>query len=190
MPLFERFFVSGSFKSAWSSTKPLNLGSVVTYRTPTPDTHGYPGVGGVVFSIDPGQLRVRSVSVRLGGGLASNHIINCKAFGNICPLLYLMTVLNLMIWTIRDCRTKTKNSLKNYVDWILKFDFLRRKLSEQGFQFTKRTRSWSWLAFSRVSSSSWRTENDMGSWGPFTLVFIENLTKLSFYSSGTTLIHI
>ena len=39
----------------------LNLGSGVTYQPP--DTHGYPGGGGVVFSNDPGQLRVGSVSV-------------------------------------------------------------------------------------------------------------------------------
>ena len=38
-----------------------NLGSGVTYITP--DTHGHPGGGGVVFSYDLGQLRVRSVSV-------------------------------------------------------------------------------------------------------------------------------
>ena len=59
--LFERFFGSGSFKSWWSSTKPLNLGSGVTYGPP--DTHGYPGGGGVVFSKDLGQLESRLVSV-------------------------------------------------------------------------------------------------------------------------------
>ena len=31
---------------------------------PPPDTHGYPGGIGVVFSNDPGQLGVRSVSVQ------------------------------------------------------------------------------------------------------------------------------
>ena len=44
-----------------SSTKPLNLGSGVTYQSS--DTHGYPGGGGVVFSKDLGQVESRSVSV-------------------------------------------------------------------------------------------------------------------------------
>ena len=44
------------------STIPLNLGSGVTYQTP--DTHGYPGGGGVAFSKDLGQLESRSVSVK------------------------------------------------------------------------------------------------------------------------------
>ena len=43
------------------STKPLNLGSGVTYRPP--DVHGYPGGVGVVFIKDLGQLEPRSVSV-------------------------------------------------------------------------------------------------------------------------------
>ena len=55
------FFCSGSFKSWWSGTKPLNMGSWITYWPP--DTHGYPGGSGVVFSKDPGQLESRSVSV-------------------------------------------------------------------------------------------------------------------------------
>ena len=40
---------------------PLFLGFGVTYGTPS--TYGYRGGGGVVFSNDPGQLRVGSVSV-------------------------------------------------------------------------------------------------------------------------------
>ena len=55
------FFSSSSSKPWWSSTKPLNLGSGVTYWPP--DTHGYPGGVGVVFSKGPGQLESRSVSV-------------------------------------------------------------------------------------------------------------------------------
>ena len=39
------------------------MDSGVKYRPP--DTHGHPGGGGVVFSNDLGQLRVRSVSVHL-----------------------------------------------------------------------------------------------------------------------------
>ena len=46
------------------STKPLDLGSGVTYQPQ--DTHGYPGGVGVVFSIDSGQLGVVSVSVPPG----------------------------------------------------------------------------------------------------------------------------
>ena len=38
-----------------------NLGSGVTYRPP--DNHGYPWGDEKVFSNDPGQLRVGSVSV-------------------------------------------------------------------------------------------------------------------------------
>ena len=43
------------------STKGLNLGSGVIFRPP--DTHGYPGGGGVVFSDDPGQVESILVSV-------------------------------------------------------------------------------------------------------------------------------
>ena len=39
----------------------INLGSGVTYRPP--DTNGYSGGGGVVFSKDLGQLAFGSVSV-------------------------------------------------------------------------------------------------------------------------------
>ena len=42
-----------------------NLGSGVTYRPP--DTDGYPGCGGVIFSKDPGQLESSSVSVDMTG---------------------------------------------------------------------------------------------------------------------------
>ena len=47
-----------------------NLGSGVTYRPP--DTHGYPGGGGVVFTKDPGQLESRSVSV--GSSFSDQHM--------------------------------------------------------------------------------------------------------------------
>ena len=43
------------------STKGLNLGSGVKLRPP--DTHGYPGGGGVVFSDDPGQVESIFISV-------------------------------------------------------------------------------------------------------------------------------
>ena len=38
-------------------------GSLLKTTPPPPDTHGYPGGGGVVFSKDPGQLGSGSVSV-------------------------------------------------------------------------------------------------------------------------------
>ena len=59
--VFRWLLSSSSSKPKRSSTKALNRGSRVTYRPP--DTHGYPGGGGVVFSKDPGQLESRSVSV-------------------------------------------------------------------------------------------------------------------------------
>ena len=51
----------------------LKLGSEVTYRPP--DSHGYPGGGGVVFSKDPGQLESRSVSVRRQGRCYSAEVV-------------------------------------------------------------------------------------------------------------------
>ena len=59
--VFERFLASSCFKTWWSSTKPLKLGSGVT--SGPPGTHGHPGGGGVVFSKDLGQLAFGSVSV-------------------------------------------------------------------------------------------------------------------------------
>ena len=60
-------FGSSSSKPWWSSTKPLNLGSGVTYCPP--DAHGYLRGVGVVFSKDQGHLRVKSVSVQHKPGL-------------------------------------------------------------------------------------------------------------------------
>ena len=65
LSLFERFFGSGFFKSWWSSTKPLYLGSGVIYWPP--GTYGYPGTVGVDFSNDLRQLRVGIVTVKERG---------------------------------------------------------------------------------------------------------------------------
>ena len=43
-------------------------------HTNPPDTHGYPGDVGVVFSNDPGQLRIGSVCVRMGPARTKNQI--------------------------------------------------------------------------------------------------------------------
>ena len=61
MSILGRFRSSKSFKLWWSSTKPL----ILYCGGPSwpPDTHGYPGGGGVVFSNESGQLDVIPVSV-------------------------------------------------------------------------------------------------------------------------------
>ena len=47
LALFEWYFGSGSLKSRWLCSKPLNLDSEVTYQLP--DTCGYLGGSGVLF---------------------------------------------------------------------------------------------------------------------------------------------
>ena len=55
------FYSSSSSNHWWSSTKPLNLGSRITYQPQS--THGYLWRGGIVFSKNPKQVESRLVSV-------------------------------------------------------------------------------------------------------------------------------
>ena len=71
MSILGRFRSSKSIKLWWSSTKPLILYCGGPSRPP--DTHGYPGGGGVVFSNESGQPDVIPVSVYLGYSYLPNQ---------------------------------------------------------------------------------------------------------------------
>ena len=91
----------------------LNLGSGVTYQPP--DTHGYPGSSGVVFSYNPGQLRVGSVSVWYFDNLL------------LLKVLCLLIVLSIMIQLYKE---KTSNHI------FLKFLHI---FSNSGFYLSTKT---------------------------------------------------
>ena len=115
-----------------SSTKPLNLGSGVTYRPP--DTHGYPGGGGVVFSKDPGKLDSRSVSLNYWhtyGICVMNSLLNIYNSINTivanwqrCPSWHIKLIIII-------CTSSNTNLI--WISWI--FD----KKFKKEFSF-----SWNW----------------------------------------------